>query len=84
VLTQALFHYGQDTAMHRFNARVALDGDNTRWLTLRNGTILVVDAAEECGIQQLETIFVFPGDGDGGLVAMARAGERGVEVRKQQ
>ena len=70
--------------MHRFDAGIAFDGDDTRGLALRDDAVLIVDAAEECGIERLEAVLILTGDGGRGLVALARAGERGVEVGKQQ
>ena len=60
--------------MHRFDAGIAFDGDDTRRLTLSDGAVLVVDAAEECCIERFEAVLIFTGDGGSGLVALPRAG----------
>ena len=84
MLGQALFHYGQDTAVHRFDAGIAFDGDDPRRLALRDGAVLVVDAAEKCCIERFEAVLILTGDGGCGLVALSRTGEGGVEVGQQK
>src|SRR3954454_9576700 len=84
MLRQALFHYGQDTSMHRFDSGIAFDGDDTRGLALGNSAVLVVHTAEEGGVERFEAIFILAGDCPCGLVALARAGKRRVKVRQQE
>ena len=59
--------------MHGFDAGIAFDGDNTRGLALRNDAVLIVDAAEERGVERLEAVLILTGDGDRGLIAMTCA-----------